>query len=800
VTYTYQWLHCTSSSIGDCQPIDDETDPGYVIDSVYAYERIRVKVTATNAVGSSSSTSTPTGQIVALAPSQTGSMVIDGLPRVGNTISLNVGDWAGTGPIDYQYQWQRCDAAAANCADIPGAGQDDYELTAQDLGSRLRVVTVVSNRYFVAGSFTSPTSTAVTAAPDTVATDITPVAQTLDPTDDEHIEQTAQIINKISPYHSPDAPCNAVCETGAAQIQAMAASLPPEDDAFGPLSSRSNVNQLLGGSDTTKRIVRGGGGAVIAAGLVPLELPTVAAIGVAAAVYSVVVYANVMGGPRYSEIETLARTGSVPVCGNYDWAAYPCPIIAAQSVYHRHGDILNTDGATMPYDGYVYRYKISNDLGYFTELGTCANYTGHALHAPAQFVGRVNAGNSTLCTDIQSHSPNQIAVGPESIYPQGGYTYDPPTSPPAGPGDVQMGQKPGWTDPGPFEATKSRVRDTLQGDELKAYLAWLEDPRCHPNPLSDTVTIPTINDDETGQHYANCLKTLGPEPSVRAKPIADADADTSKLPGAALSSTPAAGTDLAPDEPVTVIINPAPSGPGGPGGDAGWLRDIEAGLIAHNPELVATIPDFETEVVSRVALDCAKNVKNAEASAALKNVDSPVSEEDCGDEEHRGLPMYVSGITTPQATQNDLNALKRNPLWVGLNRRLVPEQGNTLYPPSWWFSRLERRWYKNQPGCAATAGFAFPSCDEFPYFATLQGQFGLLKTETPHVETVELAQNVLQGSLLSKFYLGGGNGGYPWHGCNLIGQPRTDVAVSADRFLALPNKILPTYGICNATP
>lgn len=77
-----------------------------------------------------------------------------------------------------------------------------------------------------------------------------------------------------------------------------------------------------------------------------------------------------------------------------------------------------------------------------------------------------------------------------------------------------------------------------------------------------------------------------------------------------------------------------------------------------------------------------------------------------------------------------------------------------------------------------------------------------MKTETPHVEIVEAEQNNLQGSLLSKFYGSGGNGsaGYDWHGCDVEGQERTEPVVLADRFMALPNKILPTRGICNATP
>jgi hypothetical protein len=802
ITYTYQWLHCNVWG-NDCEPIEDETDPEYVIDSAYVLGRIGVEVTATNALGHQTARSALTSQVAPVAPSLAGSMTIDGRTRVGETLSLNVGDWSGTGPIDYARQWQRCDSAGANCADITGATNNQYTLTAQDLDKRLRVVAGVSNAYFYVGSFTSQVSGIVAGPAGTVAIDMTPVAQPLDPTDEEHIELTAAIINKIAPYHSSDAPCNAVCEAGAAEIQALAASLPPEDNVFGPLGENPELNRLLPSSDTVRRIVQGAGDAVILAGLVPVAVPASVAIPVVATiglVYVVAVYTDVMGGPRFIDVEAITPVSETPMCGIYPNTSGPCPIIGAKAVRVSEGTEISANGSEMPYDGYMYKYKVSEGLGYLNALATCPNYLGLPQTAPSDFGGRVAEGTTTLCTDLVNSAPNEIAVAPAGLYPPSTDWYRDPTTPPVGPDDVQTQDDPNWPGPGSFGSTKDKVADAvLTNEELEAMLAYLHDPRCHPNPTLDTVTIPTIENNETGQHYADCLKTLGLNPSVRAKPIPDAD--TTKAPGAALSSNPGPNTELEPGEPVTVIVNPSTTQGGGGSGDASTLRDIEAGLIAHNPELVSSVPNFETETVPVVALECAKRVELAEEAAERDNVDSTVDIDDCGDAQHRGLPMYVSGSTTPQATQNDINGLKANPFWVVLHRRFVPDPKSSK-PQAWKFTKKERNWYKNQPGCANKVGFAFPTCDEFPYFATLQGQFGLLKTKTPHVETVEAPQNLLQGSLLSKFYLGGGNGntGYNWHGCNVTGQPRTQVTVTADRFLALPTKRLPTIGICNTTP
>ena len=57
--------------------------------------------------------------------STTGTPAVTGTPRDGQTLTADHGTWTGTGPIDFTYQWQRCDAAGTNCADITGATDAD---------------------------------------------------------------------------------------------------------------------------------------------------------------------------------------------------------------------------------------------------------------------------------------------------------------------------------------------------------------------------------------------------------------------------------------------------------------------------------------------------------------------------------------------------------------------------------------------------------------------------------------------------------------------------------------------------
>jgi hypothetical protein len=94
----------------------------------------------------------------------TGVPAISGTPGAGSTLTADPGDWQGTPTIAYSYQWQRCDAAGANCVDIPGATGHTYDLTSADVGHTVRVVVVATNDAGASSPATSGAS-AVVAAP-----------------------------------------------------------------------------------------------------------------------------------------------------------------------------------------------------------------------------------------------------------------------------------------------------------------------------------------------------------------------------------------------------------------------------------------------------------------------------------------------------------------------------------------------------------------------------------------------------------------------------------------------------------
>lgn len=85
------------------------------------------------------------GEPAAEPPSNTVSPAISGTLLVGQTLSSTAGTWAGSLPLAYGYQWQRCDVLGESCLDISGATHSSYVLDTDDVGSTLRVVVTASN-------------------------------------------------------------------------------------------------------------------------------------------------------------------------------------------------------------------------------------------------------------------------------------------------------------------------------------------------------------------------------------------------------------------------------------------------------------------------------------------------------------------------------------------------------------------------------------------------------------------------------------------------------------------------------
>ncbi len=155
ITYARQWQRCNSSG-SNCTAIAGATGTTYALTASDVAKRIRVAVTATNTAGNAAATSAATATVLASPPANTTAPAITGTVKEGWIVYATSGTWSGSGAFNYSYQWQRCDAAGANCVDIDGAIFDGYEIPHEELGLTIRATVTASNS---AGSATATTAT-----------------------------------------------------------------------------------------------------------------------------------------------------------------------------------------------------------------------------------------------------------------------------------------------------------------------------------------------------------------------------------------------------------------------------------------------------------------------------------------------------------------------------------------------------------------------------------------------------------------------------------------------------------------
>ena len=165
ITYEYQWQRCDAAGT-NCVNIPGETGSTYTLTPADVGSTIRVLVTAVNDAGSSPpSASQPSATITQLAPSNVTLPQLSGTHRDGETLTTTIGGWNGTAPLDYDVQWQRCDALGANCTDIPDATAWSYVLTGPDVGATVRSEVTATNDAGSATAVSAPSTTVNPAPP-----------------------------------------------------------------------------------------------------------------------------------------------------------------------------------------------------------------------------------------------------------------------------------------------------------------------------------------------------------------------------------------------------------------------------------------------------------------------------------------------------------------------------------------------------------------------------------------------------------------------------------------------------------
>ncbi len=164
VGLAYQWLGCTEPDLV-CTAVPDATTDTYLIRSADVGQHLVFQVTGSDIGGTTTAASAPTDVVVGVAPASSSPPVVTGAPVDGSVLAATPGDWTGTTPMTFDYEWQRCDGTT--CVAV---GTDPtYTLSPDDFGFVLQVAATATNASGTAGPVTSePTGTVTAAAPENI--------------------------------------------------------------------------------------------------------------------------------------------------------------------------------------------------------------------------------------------------------------------------------------------------------------------------------------------------------------------------------------------------------------------------------------------------------------------------------------------------------------------------------------------------------------------------------------------------------------------------------------------------------
>lgn len=156
ITYTYAWLRCDAAG-DNCSAVANATASTYALTAADAGSRMRFRVTAGNADGSTVKTSNPTVVVGSTGPPvATKEPSVSGTASVDSTLTVDGGTWTGEQPITFTFRWLRCDAAGNNCVEIGSATDDRYTVRSADVDRTIRVRVSAQNAQGTRSKLTAP--------------------------------------------------------------------------------------------------------------------------------------------------------------------------------------------------------------------------------------------------------------------------------------------------------------------------------------------------------------------------------------------------------------------------------------------------------------------------------------------------------------------------------------------------------------------------------------------------------------------------------------------------------------------
>jgi hypothetical protein len=159
VTVAYKWQRDSGNGFAD---IAEATSASYTLTPADVGARVRVQVTGTNPEAAVVSVSDATAAVAAAPPVTTSAPVLTGMAARGQTLTGTAGTWT-PGDVTVSYQWQR--DSGSGWAAIAGATASAYQLTAADVGAKLRLRVTGTNPETSAAAYSAASETVSGALP-----------------------------------------------------------------------------------------------------------------------------------------------------------------------------------------------------------------------------------------------------------------------------------------------------------------------------------------------------------------------------------------------------------------------------------------------------------------------------------------------------------------------------------------------------------------------------------------------------------------------------------------------------------
>jgi alpha-tubulin suppressor-like RCC1 family protein len=169
IDFSYEWQSCSALGEPSCIAIPGAGDEStYTLAPEDVGQTVRVVVTATNAAGSVSEASATTQEVVAApyalsAPTIARQGANPNAPTTaieGDELTAHPGEWEGSEPIEYAFQWLSCtsELEGENCSEIAGATGASFTPSAAYLGRRVELRVTATNAVGSAPATSAATS------------------------------------------------------------------------------------------------------------------------------------------------------------------------------------------------------------------------------------------------------------------------------------------------------------------------------------------------------------------------------------------------------------------------------------------------------------------------------------------------------------------------------------------------------------------------------------------------------------------------------------------------------------------